>query len=49
MLVLSRKENTKIVLPDLGVSIQVLKIKGGTGQAWHRRTCKHSHCQRGSG
>jgi len=30
MLVLSRKENSKIVLPELGITIEVLKIKGAT-------------------
>ena len=30
MLVLSRKTNETIELPELGISIEVIKIKGGT-------------------
>lgn len=30
MLVLSRKTNETIELPELGISIEVIKVKGGT-------------------
>ena len=40
MLVLSRKAGEQIVLPELGITVTVLRISGNKSASGHRRTTR---------